>query len=378
MGHSIKNRLIDTSYGFFSYNVRDDLCSSSESGELVRHPYLVLQEANELLQENTQLLAVLRGERGKVPKFFMSVHWASAFAQLEPQQRLALQEQVKQIGELVEGQADISFFLKKKSFPGLSQELATAAFLYSTCNQKNKKSVTTHTNARESHEEGKEKFSASILSTPMFLPGRFLGNPQQLCGYFRSEADGEIDICTPPLETALQLVPLRLHKWWSEVRWQYHYPEYVRKLLTVLWPLDPYMHLLYRQDMYAMFAVMSPYLELEPPVPIDQTCRPPSSYWVFPLPREEWEKKKKESPYEVLAHVGSLSTAASGSVSEPAKESAAKISSAAPGVFSIPKMHYNYALVDEYCQLARETHHGFFTGKPREKPVKIVDAVILG
>lgn len=378
MGHSIKNRLIDTSYGFFSYKVRDDVCTSPESGELVRHPYLVLQKANEVLQENTQLLAILRGERGKVPGSLMSFHWVSAFAQLQPQQRLALQEEVKQIGELVEGQTGISPAQQNESFPGLSQELATAAFLYVTCSQKIKKGATARANARESHKDGIETFSSLGLSTQMFLPGRFLGNPQQLCGGLPSEAYDENNICTPPLGTALQLVPLRLHKWWSEVRWQYHYPEYVRKLLTVLWPLDPYMHLLYRQDMYAMLSLMSPYLELEPPVPIDQTCGPPSSYWVVPLPREEWGKKRRESPSEVLTDVGPLSTTASGSATEPEEDSAARKPAAAPSLFSVPKVHHNYVPVDEYCQRARKTHHGFFTGKPREKPVKIVDAVILG
>lgn len=379
-GHSIKNRFIDTGYGFFSYKVGDDLCSVPETGELASSPSLVLQQADELLQHHKGLADILRGSRGRVG-LPLSVHWVSRFAQLKPQGRKALQQRLRQLEDAQQDGVDgVHIELEGAATLDLSPELITAAFVYSQCNQKDKGA---HADSADAREGGKNGPSSLGLSTQMFLPGRFLGDPQRICWGFRrgtthtGEENGG-DFCAPPLEIALQLVPLRLHRWWARVRWQYHWAEYVRKLLTVWWPLNPYMHMLYRQDMYAMLALMSPYLELEPPVPIDQSCRAPESYWVVPVSREKWELRRQLPLPHQLAGFGPLPASLANSTREPSDVSPGPSSSVAGGVLSTPEVHDNYVPIEEYCMHAREIHHGFFTGKPRNKPIKIVDAVILG
>lgn len=379
-GHSIKNRFIDTGYGFFTHEVNDDLCSSHASKELAQNPSLVLQQSHELLQRHSQLADVLRGVRGRLGPTYSKVHWVARFAQLEPQGRLVLKQHLERLQS--EQQDSVAVELQGSEVPDLSPELTTAASIYAKCAQKRGKAVS---NSIGSQKDGSNRFSALELSTQQFLPGRFLGDPEKICLGFRGNNSQISDnhgnnICAPPLEVALQLVPLRLHDWWARVRWQYHMAEYLRKLLTVWWPLNPYMHMLYRQDMYAMLALMSPYLELEPPVPIDESCRPPKSYWVVPVSREQWEKQRHEALGHKEAGIVGKQSANSreGSASEFWADSQAQSQSPSSGSLSIPAKHDNYVPIDEYCEHARKIHHGFFTGKPRQRPVKIVDAVILG
>ncbi|KAL8453831.1 hypothetical protein Emag_001639 [Eimeria magna] len=387
-GYSLKNRFIDSGYGFFSYEVGDDLCNSSASKELAQPPSLVLQRANALLQRHLQLRDVLRGPQEKGTSLILAAHWVVHFAQRSPQEREAVQQRLYQL----ENQWQDALLTEPRDGDAvdLSPELLAGAYIYSQCAQKKKTLVT----PREGRAED-EAISAFEMSAQQFLHGRFLGDPQRICNGFRSEAPSQLDegqqtwrghdadVCAPPLEVALQLVPLRLHEWWAKVRWQYHMPEYARKVLTIWFPLNPYMHLLYRQDMHAMLALMGPYLELEPPIPIDPACRPPESYWVVPLSRDLWEhrllRKRSSTAPPSIGDERSGSQPGS-SQRRPSDASDPTIASSAKGsgVLSVPESHDNYVLVDEYCKEARKIHNGFFTGKPRQKPVKIVDAVILG
>ncbi|OEH79701.1 auxin-responsive protein [Cyclospora cayetanensis] len=390
--YSLKNRFLDTGYGLFRYEVDDDLCTTPESGELVRPPSLVLQQADALLQNHPQLANVIGGGGGKrvVGAPPHSVHWVFRFARSTARERLELRQHLLRL-------EDTPFYLESSDSGSgfaatpaldLSPELSTAAFLYATCKQRHKAAFAS---SKETPPQ------AYRLETQMFLPSRFLGDVQRLCGNFRREAEEESAAshgdaaCTPSLETALQLVPLRLHRWWGKVRWQYHMSEFARKPLTVWWPLNPYMHMLYRQDMYAMLALMSPYLELEPLVAIDSSCRPPDSYWVVPLPREQWKLRFGESvPHRRESAEGATPSVCEGAAPEGpfdldgGKQSprGARSSSRQPlapsSPLSNPTDHNNYVPAEEYCRRAREVHYGFFTGEPRSKPIKIVDAVILG
>ncbi|KAL8425661.1 hypothetical protein Efla_003981 [Eimeria flavescens] len=373
-GHSIRNRLIDSSYGFFFFKVGDDICNSPASKELAQPPSLVLQQADALLQRHSQLREVLLGTDGKTEASLLAATWVSRFAQATPHERRALQRQLLQLQS--DSEYEFPSELHAGAAAGLSPELLTAAYVHSQC-MRRKEALATPPEAAGNAADA-DGFFPLRLSSQQFLHGRFLGDPERICWGFRREGSSDgldgwqqqersrtEDICAPPLEVALQLVPLRLYDWWARVRWQYHLPEYVRKLLTVFFPLNPYMHQLYRQDMFAMLTLMGPYLELEPPVPVDQTCRPPKPYWVVPLTHDQW----------------SAEGFAEGTRRIPAAAGEAEAGDGRPllsSVFSLPKEHDNFLLVDKYCEDAREIHHGFFSGKPRKKAVKIVDAVILG
>ncbi|KAL8271688.1 hypothetical protein Esti_004401 [Eimeria stiedai] len=389
-GYSLKNRFIDSGYGFFTYEVGDDLCNSSAGKELTQPPSLVLQRADALLQRHSQLRDVLRGSQEKAASLLLTAHWVTRFAQRSPQERGALQQRLYQLEN--QRQDALLTELRDGGEVDLSPELLAGAYIYSQCAQKK----TLIPPRRGKPEDDADPVSTFEMSTQQFLHGRFLGDSQRICQGFRSEAPSQLnegpqtgrgqeaDVCAPPLEVALQLVPLRLHEWWAKVRWQYHMAEYARKLLTIWLPLNPYMHLLYRQDMHAMLALMGPYLELEPPIPIDPNCRPPKSYWVVPLSRDVWEQRLLLKNLSSTQPPSRDDERASSELESPqprpsnASHSTTSSSARESGVFSVPESHDNYVLVDEYCEQARQIHHGFFTGKPREKPVKIIDAVILG
>ncbi|CDI75506.1 hypothetical protein, conserved [Eimeria praecox] len=428
-GHSLKRSFIDSGYGFFSYDVDDEICNSPETPELAAAPSAVLQQAHELLLKNKQLSEVLQGKQGQVPVHQLSVHWVFRFAQLSPQQRQTLLQQLQQLeASLSKTNPPFSPTQLQESVElDLSLELATALLLYSKCRHKSSSSTYEERQAgpprrgaggeifeEAPHKEALPKALQPLsqglsaqgellrslgIKTQMFLPTRFLGSADRICHDFAvdlNEQGGRSSpyntICSPSLETVLQLLPLRLQRWWGRVRWQYHMAEYLRKLLTVFLPLNPYMHTLYRQDMFAFLSVMSPYLELQPPVPIDPSCRPPPAYWVVPLTQQEWNERQQKSKVlqekqQIMEDTSKQATSKEPSPAEPPastlqlqkqQQQQRQQQQQPSNVFSIPEEHDNYVLIDDYCRQAKEIHKGFFTGKPRKKPIKIVDAVILG
>ncbi|CDJ36002.1 uncharacterized protein EMH_0004450 [Eimeria mitis] len=470
-GSSLKESFIDSGYGFFSYEVNDEICNSPETPELAAAPSAVLQHAHQLLLEHKQLAQVLQQEHDHITLSEHSVHWVFRFAQLSPQQREEFLQKLQQL-ETSLSNTDIPsspFQLREAIDLDLSHELATALIIYIKCKQRNSKhafddgqtgappatvasegapqgppqKAPEETQQEEEHQGAPKRASEGAPSpgnllqslgvrTQMFLPSRFLGDPQRICYDFvmdekekKGEKEKEKDrICAPSLETVLQLMPLRLHRWWGRVRWQYHMAEYLRKFLTIFFPLNPYMHTLYRQDMYAFLSLMSPYLELEPPVPIDPTCKPPPEYWVIPLTKQQWEQRQQQKnksnkhKQQNTQNTCSAAAAEQGSCQhqqqnhqqqqqqqekhqqqqqqqqqeeeqqqqqqqqqeeeQQQQEQQQQEQQTRSSVFSIPDDHDNYVLIDDYCMQAKEIHKGFFTGKPRKKPVKIVDAVILG
>ncbi|KAL8438573.1 hypothetical protein ACSSS7_000107 [Eimeria intestinalis] len=358
-GYSLKNRFIDSGYGFFAYEVGDDLCNSSASKELAQPPSLVVERADALLRRHLQLSEVLQGSQGKGASLLLAAHWVARFAQRGPKEREALQQRLHRLEN--QRQDALLTELRGGKEVDVSPELLAGAYIYSQCAQR-KQGLTPP--PRKEGEDEADTVSTFEMSTQQFLHGRFLGDSQRICRGFRSDAPSqpdeaqhtrrghEADVCAPPLEVALQLVPLRLHDWWAK-------------------------------DMHAMLALMGPYLELEPPVPLDPTCRPPKSYWVVPLSRDQWEqrllKNRSSTPPPSLGDErAGIQAGISQSMPSDNADATPASSAEGSGVFSVPKAHDNYVLVDEYCEKARRTHHGFFTGKPRDKPVKIIDAVILG
>ncbi|CDJ54186.1 hypothetical protein EBH_0084070 [Eimeria brunetti] len=111
------------------------------------------------------------------------------------------------------------------------------------------------------------------VKTQMFLPDHFLGDAERICNDFKMERrqeerrekgeKSEGPLCAPSLETVLQLLLLRLQRWWG-------------------------------RDMLAFLSLMSPYLELEHFVPLDPTCRPPEEYWVVPLTQQQWAARQQQ------------------------------------------------------------------------------------
>lgn len=426
-GRSLKENFIDSGYGFFSYEVTDEICSNSE---LTVAPSAVLQQAHELLLQHKKLSRVLQGkEEGQAPLSLLSVHWVVRFAQLNPQRRQNLVKQLRHLEESLSStdtQSLSSPKLQEALELELSPELKSSLLIYVKCKNKNGRSV--YEEQAEAGGDGPKEFSVEAhkealheedrqggpltvsqgslllhslgVKTQMFLPSRFLGDPNRICQDFDTHLNEKGRekvqylkklICSPSLETVLQLMPLRLQHWWGRVRWQYHMAEYLRKLLTVFWPLNPYMHAFYRQDMFAFLSLMSPYLELEPPVKIDPNCRPPPAYWVVPLTQQQWEERQKQKKLshkkqDALQDMCSANAAEQGSCVQQQQQQQGqkhqqqqqRQQQPPSNVFSIPEEHDNYVLIDEYCKQAREVHKGFFTGKPRKKPIKIVDTVILG
>ena len=450
-GRSLKQSFIDSGYGFFSYEVSDEICNSPETPELAAAPSEVLQQAHELLLQHKQLSQVLHGEQGQVPLPLLSVHWVFRFAQLSPQKREVFLHKLQQLEASLISSTDTPLSpaeLQQTVDLDLSPELATSLILYSNCEKhrssrrnasEEQQTADTQGGPSETAEgppEGgpgetpqevnplgapKREVQGGLLRslgihTHMFMPGRFLNDPERICSDFEIDIDKEgggnknkrsakNSICNPSFETVLQIMPLRLQRWWGRVRWQYHMAEYLRKILTVFFPLNPYMHMLYRQDMFAFLSLMTPYLELEPPVQIDNTCKPPPSYWVVPLTQQQWNERQqqkeaqKEKQQRDQQRTCKAEAAAEGqSCTEPQQQQQQQQQpqqqqdqqqqkqqqhqqqqqQEPSNVFSIPKEHDNYVLIDDYCKEASKIHKGFFTGKPRKKPVKIVDAVILG
>ncbi|CDJ42337.1 hypothetical protein, conserved [Eimeria tenella] len=421
-GHSLKNRFFESSYGLFNYEVGEALCSSPE---LLRPPSLVLQQAHELLQQQPQLLAALRAA-GEAEPLQVYVHWAQRFARRSAAQQLALLQQARQLesSDFTSGLSGLS----EISGLDLTQEMLTAAFIFSECRRKGllkapllQQLLQQKDSKLLQQSDSNEDLLQSLgVHTQLLLPSRFLGDPQRICWGFEekkedsdSSSSSSSGCCCPPLQLALQLLPLRLQRWWARARWQYHFAEYLRKLLTIWWPVDHFMHQFFRQDANALLALMSPYLELQPPVPLEPSCGAPRGYWVQPLQREQWQARSKRASPAAAAAAGAAAGPAAGAAGSAAAGAAggaaagdaaaaaagaAAAAAAAPGVnssgprqslaekqkqgesglYSIPEDHDNYVLIDDYCKAAREIHRGFFSGKPRPKPVKIVDAVILG
>ncbi|KEP62507.1 UNVERIFIED_CONTAM: hypothetical protein HHA_207750 [Hammondia hammondi] len=181
--------------------------------------------------------------------------------------------------------------------------------------------------------------------------------------------------CLPSFEAAVMLYDWRLRDSWATRRWRYHAPEYVRKLFTLFFPIDRRLHQLYRQEMAAVLALVGPYVEIEPPVPINPHCRPPESYTV--LPGEQTEGGRTPEGTEAR---GNQTDAKS---TDRAVSAGASLLDAQPGdageqAKPQSKASASRMTLKDYCEEARKVHRGAFTGQGRKKPVKIVDAVILG
>ncbi|PFH31753.1 hypothetical protein BESB_022450 [Besnoitia besnoiti] len=180
--------------------------------------------------------------------------------------------------------------------------------------------------------------------------------------------------CLPSFEAAIRLYDWRLKNSWAARRWRYHAPEYVRKAFTLFLPIDRRLHELYRREMAAILAIVGPYVEIEPPVPIAADCYPPEAYTVVPRrasaeggggpKRASNADGAQEKPAAAAFHAPFTGEAASFNASSRHAED--------------EKLHTSQVTLDAYCEEARRVHRGAFTGKGREKAVKIVDTVILG
>ncbi|EPR57992.1 glycosyltransferase family 17 protein [Toxoplasma gondii RUB] len=181
--------------------------------------------------------------------------------------------------------------------------------------------------------------------------------------------------CLPSFEAAVMLYDWRLQDSWATRRWRYHAPEYVRKLLTLFFPIDRRLHQLYRQEMAAVLALVGPYVEIEPPVPINPHCQPPESYTVLPREQEEGGRKR-----EATEARGNQTDTKRTDTAVSAGASLLDAQPGDPGEQAKPQLEASasHVTITEFCEEARKVHRGAFTGQGRKKPVKIVDAVILG
>ncbi|CBZ49782.1 conserved hypothetical protein [Neospora caninum Liverpool] len=187
--------------------------------------------------------------------------------------------------------------------------------------------------------------------------------------------------CLPSFDAAVHLYDWRMKDSWAARRWRYHAPEYIRKAFTLFFPIDRRLHELYRQEMAAILALVGPYVEIEPPVPIDPNCHPPPSYSVIPREqaqggghegRQEWKESRAE---QTGASADAERRAALGNHSEGAPSGSLAETTVAK---SHPDASPPHVTMEEFCEEARRVHRGAFTGKGRKKPVKIVDTIILG
>lgn len=368
-GMSFKEAFFDNSYGFFSAQVEQDICSSPQAEELAPPPAELLESLDAVLLSNPAVAAVAQGKAGGLSAAQLSVHWVSRYAALSAEQRREVRESVRAAQE---GEASLSVGLD------ISPELQAALRTYAACRSKEPRRLSAAQSDREqpvvSHESLERSSEAAAtarslqvlktlgVKTQEFLPGRFLGDVERICrgaGVVGGDS-ASVSVCRPPFQTAVQLVPLRLSAWWKGVRWQYHFPEFVRKALTLFYPLNRQMHSLYRQDMNALLALWGPYLEIAPLVPFDFSCHPPIHYFATPIPETHWRDLQE----------GRVDAATLAETFAERRLPASTSGSDSPSP--------NFVSEKAFCREARETHFGFFTGAPRSKPVKIVDAVILG
>ncbi|PHJ21957.1 glycosyltransferase family 17 protein [Cystoisospora suis] len=268
--------------------------------------------------------------------------------------------------------------------------------------------------------ETREENTSSLSSLPVSaIPSSPASSP---LSSFPSESEtSPPPACLPAFVDALRAFDWRLKESWASRRWQYHWSEYVRKALTLFFPLDRRSHEEYRHEMAAVLAFATPYVEIEPPVPVNPSCFPPSSYTVLPAAadrdqggtdnttsgregriRETSERKVKVagSPdFGIVARdsrgqttqktgsnlnleheLSSLGHTDRGRVSARGGQEGKGTPKAKQREKSHESGRGDATATDlgEYCKNAREVHRGAFTGSPRVKPVTIVDSVILG